>query len=314
MDFYDSFDSTNYSRHPKSFQLYVDDRTDDFTHDRVVSVGLLSKMCGLNQPFPFYFTLFASNPQKQKGNSLRKPIYSPCRVTPTAEVKDGQSLGYIELALKVDKETKKKPIIRELKVVFKDNGSMSPVLESNKEGVSKWLINEPELSLLVNSPIDYIMLAVDEDGLAVYSFESRVDEYRHLPKDVAKVFQDFIGIAFETLRKETGWEPKSPSPLVPHGGSHEYETLAEYCYVYLMHDTSNGFYKIGISNNPEYRESTLQGEKPTIEKICDKKYPSRKIASAIESSLHKVFESKRIRGEWFRLDSIDVWQISETLK
>ncbi|MBR5729459.1 MAG: GIY-YIG nuclease family protein [Prevotella sp.] len=87
----------------------------------------------------------------------------------------------------------------------------------------------------------------------------------------------------------------------------------EPCYVYLMYDTSNGYYKIGISNQPEYRERTLQSEKPTIEKICAKPYPNRTIASAIESALHKAYEIKRIRGEWFALDASDVNAIIATL-
>ena len=80
-----------------------------------------------------------------------------------------------------------------------------------------------------------------------------------------------------------------------------------------MNDTSNGYYKIGMSNNPEFRESTLQSEKPTIVKVCHKKYPSRKIAHAFESALHHVYESKRIRGEWFRLNEKDIWEIKQTL-
>lgn len=85
------------------------------------------------------------------------------------------------------------------------------------------------------------------------------------------------------------------------------------CYVYLMFDISNGYYKIGISNNPEYRERTLQSEKPTIEKICAKEYPNRAIALAIESALHKTYDAKRLRGEWFALDADDVKAITETL-
>ena len=85
------------------------------------------------------------------------------------------------------------------------------------------------------------------------------------------------------------------------------------CYVYLMHDTSHGYYKIGISNQPEYRERTLQSEKPTIEKICAKAYPNRTIAGAIESALHKAYESKRLRGEWFSLDANDITAIIATL-
>lgn len=86
------------------------------------------------------------------------------------------------------------------------------------------------------------------------------------------------------------------------------------CFVYLMLDTTNNYYKIGISNNPMYRERTLQSEKPTIELLCAKEYPSRSIAEAFESSLHRVFSSKRIRGEWFSLSASDVEDIKQSLK
>lgn len=86
------------------------------------------------------------------------------------------------------------------------------------------------------------------------------------------------------------------------------------CYVYLMKDTSNGYYKIGISNKPEYREKTLQSEKPSIELLACKKFPIRKIAEAIESALHNAYSQQRLRGEWFKLDDVDVAAIIETLK
>lgn len=89
--------------------------------------------------------------------------------------------------------------------------------------------------------------------------------------------------------------------------------IEDACYVYLMVDTSNGYHKIGISNHPEYRERTLQSEKPSIEKICAKKYPTRIIAQSIESALHTAFSAKRIRGEWFNLTENDVKQIIATL-
>ena len=87
-----------------------------------------------------------------------------------------------------------------------------------------------------------------------------------------------------------------------------------WCYVYLMKDMSNGYYKIGISNTPEYRERTLQSEKPTIEMIACKKFPTRKIAESIESALHSAYSQKRLRGEWFNLTDADVAAIIETLK
>ena len=86
------------------------------------------------------------------------------------------------------------------------------------------------------------------------------------------------------------------------------------CFVYLMCDSKNGYHKIGISKTPEYRERTLQSEKPTIEMVCAKEYPSRKIAEAIESALHKVYERERIRGEWFNLSKADIMMIQKTLE
>ena len=87
-----------------------------------------------------------------------------------------------------------------------------------------------------------------------------------------------------------------------------------WCYVYLMRDNSNGYHKIGISNTPEYREKTLQSEKPSIEMLACKKFPTRKIAEAIESALHTAYSLQRVRGEWFNLDDVDVAAIIETLK
>jgi predicted GIY-YIG superfamily endonuclease len=87
----------------------------------------------------------------------------------------------------------------------------------------------------------------------------------------------------------------------------------EECYVYLMHDTTNNYYKIGISNNPNYRERTLQSEKPTIELIASKKFPSRLIVLSIEKALHESFKTKNIRGEWFNLNQSDVEDIIKTL-
>ena len=47
--------------------------------------------------------------------------------------------------------------------------------------------------------------------------------------------------------------------------------------------------------------------------VCNKRYPSRKIAEAIESALHKAFADQRVRGEWFNLSDIEVQMLIETL-
>lgn len=91
------------------------------------------------------------------------------------------------------------------------------------------------------------------------------------------------------------------------------ENRYDYCYVYLMHDKRNGYHKIGMSNKPEVREKTLQSEVPAIEMVCSKKYPSRKIAKAIEAALHNVYAEQRVRGEWFNLSLLDIQMLKETL-
>lgn len=90
--------------------------------------------------------------------------------------------------------------------------------------------------------------------------------------------------------------------------------IEDSCFVYLMKDMANGYFKIGISNKPEYREKTLQSEKPTIELLASKKFTIRKIAVALENSLHTAFVDKRLRGEWFRLNESEVKHITNALE
>lgn len=83
-------------------------------------------------------------------------------------------------------------------------------------------------------------------------------------------------------------------------------------WVYLMKDEANGYYKIGHSKNAEAREKTLQSEKPTII-MLHKIYGSLNI----EKELHKMYDAKRIRGEWFSLTEEEVQNfpdLVETLK
>lgn len=75
-------------------------------------------------------------------------------------------------------------------------------------------------------------------------------------------------------------------------------------YIYLMFDKLNGRYKIGISKNPQYRETTLQSEKPDI--VLHSYFDG---TLSDEKELHKIFAPKRIRGEWFNLDKSDINKI-----
>jgi Meiotically up-regulated gene 113 len=77
-------------------------------------------------------------------------------------------------------------------------------------------------------------------------------------------------------------------------------------YVYLMVNDDTSFIKIGTSKNPGYREKTLHSQEPNIHIIalwcCSK---------AIEKELHKKFDSKRVRGEWFRLTFAELKEIED---
>ncbi len=68
-----------------------------------------------------------------------------------------------------------------------------------------------------------------------------------------------------------------------------------------MNDMRNGFIKIGFSKEPKFREKTLQSEVPEVEIIC---FFDGSLAD--EKTLHGFFYEKRVRGEWFNLDSNDM--------
>ena len=74
-------------------------------------------------------------------------------------------------------------------------------------------------------------------------------------------------------------------------------------YTYLMTDENNGSTKIGFSSNPQYRERTLQSEKPSI--VLKKQIPFHTESEArnLESKLHQRYKNKGygLRGEWFNL-------------
>lgn len=80
-------------------------------------------------------------------------------------------------------------------------------------------------------------------------------------------------------------------------------------WIYLMHNPRNGYTKIGRSINPKKREKTLQGEDPQTEIIAFWKVPR-----LVESELHRKYETKRIRGEWFNLTISDLITIREYMK
>jgi hypothetical protein len=75
-------------------------------------------------------------------------------------------------------------------------------------------------------------------------------------------------------------------------------------YVYLMVNTDTSLIKIGFSVNPGYRERTLHSQEPSIHLIACWEGSERK-----EKELHLKYRDKRVRGEWFRLNFADLYEL-----
>jgi len=75
-------------------------------------------------------------------------------------------------------------------------------------------------------------------------------------------------------------------------------------YCYIMKDLMYpDLCKIGKSKKPKYREETLSHTTPTISLY---KVVKTDNYSTLESKLHKIFNEKRYRGEWFKLTDEDI--------
>lgn len=72
-------------------------------------------------------------------------------------------------------------------------------------------------------------------------------------------------------------------------------------HIYLMRN-ANGHVKIGRSYNPAKREKTLHSENPLWKMI----FISQITDINVEKELHKKFNHKRLRGEWFALNDEDI--------
>nr|WP_294921968.1 GIY-YIG nuclease family protein [uncultured Flavobacterium sp.] len=174
----------------------------------------------------------------------------------------------------------------------------------------KGLITKTELDLFSNSIFMKWKISLVSDKRDILGGEIGGDDFYSTKNNIQIVIKKFTREYVELVKKNIpNYKPTELKQAVAIK-----EITTDFCCVYLMHDTSNNYYKIGISNKPEYREKTLQSEKPTIEIIISKKFPIRKIAESIEKALHDTYSEKRLRGEWFELDLKDIEHIIETLK
>lgn len=173
------------------------------------------------------------------------------------------------------------------------------------------ILTKTELDLFASTNFKKWKISLDSDGKDILGGEIANENTYYKSKHniqiaIKKFANDYIDLVNRTI---PNYQPLEFKQIMEIN-----ESPVDFCFVYLMHDTSNDYYKIGISQNPEYRESTLQSEKPTIELIASKKLPIRKLAESIERALHDTYSEKRIRGEWFNLNLKDVQHIRETLR
>ncbi len=124
----------------------------------------------------------------------------------------------------------------------------------------------------------------------------RIDEniYDKLPKEVKRNEKQF-GIEYINLREVY----EACSNVIKGGNVFLENKIVNDNKTYLIKNSRNGFYKIGRSKDPLKRERTLQSEEPLIKivKIWDKN---------IEKELHNKYKEYRLRGEWFRLNKVQV--------
>lgn len=76
-------------------------------------------------------------------------------------------------------------------------------------------------------------------------------------------------------------------------------------YVYLIYDTGNNLYKIGVTrNNDNKRIKSLQAGNPTelrIIHLYECEYPFR-----LETMLHNRYKNNNVLNEWFDMKDSDV--------
>lgn len=175
----------------------------------------------------------------------------------------------------------------------------------------KFVLSIKDLKLLARHLLCFWRITLNSEGGAVIDGKMQNDFFKKevcplIVNNMFKTLLKHLSVYNHAFSEEAIWNEVEQSANT--------EIQLDYCYVYLMHDEANDYYKIGMSNNPEYREGTLQSEKPTISLVASHKYPTRKFAAAIETALHNVYKDNHVRGEWYKLTDKDVKIIIEGLK
>lgn len=235
---------------------------------------------------------------------------SDLRLSFNIKGKDGSYSGYLTLY----SETYKLRIGDIVSFLFSDSTIVSLTINEEKNDAFVLDIDKSDFLAFAEKELVVTRLQyVKRNRVEDIRFETHILGERKFKGPL--LINEYTKIFLKISKEEFGWEPVDRVFVDAFSSdSSLFAQTAQYCYVYLMIDKNTNLYKIGMANDPEHRERTLQSEKPTIEKIIEKKLPSRNYASSVEKMLHSLYAEKRVRGEWFELSALDRWQIMEFLK
>lgn len=146
-----------------------------------------------------------------------------------------------------------------------------------------------------------LLIHVFDDRVEIELSHKLMDKHIVMPNKITKDFLKGMinylqGLSIDELEKSEVKENK-------------YEDRIEQdSYVYLMKNKRNNYTKIGKSNNPKYRERTLQSQEPEVSLIFKKKVTN---PSIVEKTLHDKYKDFRLRGEWFDLSKEHINEIKK---
>jgi len=154
----------------------------------------------------------------------------------------------------------------------------------------------------------YIQKYADVIEIIEYGNECRWDHQFISPDDLVKILlSDYL--TEESKKKVSDYynyreTPQYYKDLKDQEKQWEQSKKTKTGYVYLLHAPSLDAYKIGKAKDVDARIKAFSIEMPMeIQCVFTAKSSEYDVD---EKKLHKLFEEKRLIGEWFRLDNDDV--------
>lgn len=90
-----------------------------------------------------------------------------------------------------------------------------------------------------------------------------------------------------------------------------YQIPKEPGFVYAMWAEGSTYFKFGLSKNPEQRLKQVYPKMPF--RTCLVRLWSVPHMKFAEDFMHRAFSHKRVNGEWFELEPIDIWALFQDM-